>query len=123
MISINYPEMFTTSQTNLVRDREAPYSNMKLLLTSWKNSLIGDPYFGTNLKKFIYNQNNTVLRDLVIDDIYVSILTFLPQVIIKRNDIKVESDGADVFTTISCINKLDSIVNTYNIKLTEEEQK
>ena len=123
MISIKYPDIFSTSKTNLVEDRDATYSNMKLLLTSWKNSLIGDPYFGTNLKKFIYNQNNTVLKDLIIDDIYVSILTFLPQVSINRKDIKVDSDGADVFTTITCINKLNSIVDTYNIMLTQEEKK
>ena len=123
MISIQYPNMFGSTRTNLIEDRDATYSNLKLLLTSWKNSLIGDPYFGTNLKKFIYNQNNTVLRDLVIDDIYVAILTFMPQISINRKDIKIDTDGVDVYTTINCINKLDNVVDTYNIMLTQEEQK
>ena len=67
MYSIAFPNMFSTAKTNLVRDVDATMSNMRLLLASWKNSLIGDPYFGTNLKKFIYEQNNIVLRDLIID--------------------------------------------------------
>ena len=41
MKSIAFPEMFTTSGTNIVEDAEATISNMKLLLASWKKSLIG----------------------------------------------------------------------------------
>ena len=120
MNSIKFPDMFTTSRTNLVEDKEATMSNMRLLLASWKRSLIGDPYFGTNLKKFIYEQNNIVLRDLIIDEIYVSLTQFMPQVFVKRKDITVVSDGTGVHTTINCINKLDNEINTYDIDLMTE---
>ena len=120
MHSISFPEMFSSAKTNLVEGREATMSNMRLLLASWKRSLFGDPYFGTNLKKFIHENNNIVLRDLIIDEIYVSLITFMPQVFVKRKDIVVDSDGTSVYATINCINKLDNEVNTYQIDLVTE---
>lgn len=120
MISIDFPEMFSSNGTRLVKDKDATMSNLKLLLASWKNSLFGDPYFGTNIKNFIYEQNNIILRDLIIDDIYVSIQQFMPQVYIKREDIKIINDGTNVYVDINCINKLDKEVNTYQINLTSD---
>ena len=114
------PDIFSTARTNLVKDADATMSNMKLLLASWKKSLIGDPYFGTNLKKFIHEQNNIVLRDLIIDEIYVSLQIFMPQVYLKRKDITITQDKTDVYATINCINKLDNEVNMYQIKLTTD---
>lgn len=120
MYSIAFPDMFSSAKTNLVKDREATMSNMRLLLASWKKSLFGDPYFGTNLKQFIYEQNNVVLRDLIIDDIYVSLQEFMPQIYVKRKDIEVINDGYTVYASINCINKLDNEVNLYQIDLTTE---
>ena len=120
LCSIAFPDMFTTTRTNVVYDSEANLNNIKLLLTSCKNSLIGDPYFGTSLKKFIHEQNNVVLHDLIIDEIYVAIKTFIPQVFVKRKDITVRSDGTAVYATINCINKLDNVSSMYDIKLLTE---
>lgn len=120
MYSIAFPEMFSSSKTHLVKDREATASNIKLLLASWKKSLIGDPYFGTNLKKFIYEQNNVVLRDLIIDDIYVSLQLFMPQVYLRRKDITITHKNTELYASINCINKLDNEVNLYQIKLTTD---
>ena len=120
MYSIGFPEIFNSSGTILVKDENATMSNLKLLLTSWKNSLYGDPYFGCNIKNFIYEQNNIVLRDLIIDDIYVSIQQFMPQIYIKREDIKIINDGVNVYAEINCINKLDKQPNTYQIDLLSE---
>ena len=115
--SIAFPEMFNATSTKIVKNSEANLSNIKLLLASCKNSLIGDPYFGTSLKKFIHEQNNVVLHDLIIDEIYVAIKTFIPQVFVKRKDIVVKSDGTAVYATINCINKLDNVSSMYEIKL------
>lgn len=120
MYSIGFPEMFSSAGTRLLEDREATLSNLKLLLASWKNSLFGDPYFGSNIKNFIYEQNNIILRDLIIDDIYVSIQQFMPQIYIKREDIEVINDGVDVYVNINCINKLDKELNGYQINLTSD---
>ena len=119
MYSIAFPEMFKSNGTQLVKDKEATKSNLHLLLLSWKTSLFGDPYFGTLLKTFLYEPNNIILRDLVIDEIYTSTIQFIPQLYIERKNIKVEQRGVDLFATINCINKIDNEVNAYEIQLTE----
>ena len=120
MYSIAFPDMLSSANVNLVSDKEATVSNMRLLLASWKTSLFGDPYFGTNIKRFIHEQNNILLRDIIIDDIYVSLQEFMPQVFVKREDIKISLDKNTVYCTINCINKLDNEVNLYEINLTED---
>ena len=118
MYSINFPDMFATSRTKLVKDHDATLSNLKLLLASEKTSLFGDPYFGTILKRIIYEQNTPVLQDLVIDEIYTSILMFMPQIKITRKDISLSSDGTNLYAKINCINLIDYTNNLYNIRLT-----
>ena len=76
MYSINFPKMFTSAKTLLVENHDAILSNLKLLLASDRTALFGDPYYGTELKKFIYEQNNSILKDLVIDEIYETIILF-----------------------------------------------
>ena len=120
MYSIAFPNMLSSAKTNLIKDNDATMSNMRLLLASWKTSLFGDPYFGTNIKTFIYEQNNIILKDIIIDDIYLSLQEFLPQVVVNRSDIKLTLKNQEIYCTITCINKLDSQVNLYEINLTED---
>lgn len=122
MKSIAFPIMLGNSSTNIIKDHDATSSNLKLLLLSDKTSLFGDPYFGTNIKKLIHDQNNIVLRDLVIDDIYTAITTFMPQIIVKRGDIKVASDRSNVYVNIKCLNLIDYTTDLYNINLTSDEE-
>lgn len=122
MKSIAFPNMFSNTSTNIISDHEATVSNLKLLLYSSKKSLFGDPYFGTNLKKLTFDQNNNVLRDLVIDDIYTSILTFIPQLVVKREDITITSDRTTVYANIKALNLLDYTTDLYNINLTKNEE-
>ena len=117
MRSISFPDIFSSTTTRVVKDNDATLSNLRLLLASESGSLFGDPYFGTKLRRFIYEQNNIVLRDLIIDDIYLAISTFMPQLYIERKDITITTDNTDIYATINCINKLDNIPNTYQIRL------
>lgn len=117
MYSIAFPNMFSYAKTNLYEDKQATLSNTKLLLGSFKKSLFGDPYFGTKIKDFVYEQNNIVLQDLIIDDIYIAIKQFMPQVYIKREDIKIISEKYSLYATINCINKLDNQPNMFQIEL------
>lgn len=121
MYSIAFPNMLGNSSTKLYRDHEATSSNLKLLLLSYKNELFGDPYFGTNLKKLMFDQNNVVIRDLVIDDIYIAITTFIPQILVKRKDITVTSDKTNIYINIKCINLIDYTNDLYNINITSTE--
>lgn len=117
MYSFSFPEMFSSARSNLNTDEKATLTNTKLLLGSFKKSLFGDPYFGCNLKNYIYEQNNIVLQDLIIDDIYVSIKQFMPQIVVERKDIKIISEKDSLYATINCINKLDNQPNMFQIEL------
>lgn len=120
MYSIKFPDMLNSAGTNLIEDHEATMSNLRLMLASWKTSLFGDPYFGTDIKRYIYEQNNVVLQDLIIDGIQLAIHDFMPQVYVTRDDIKVKQKDDEVYVEIKCINTLDNQPDIYTIKLIED---
>ena len=124
MKSIRINNMFSNISTNTILDKDATMQNLKLLLETSKGELFGDPYFGTNLKKMIYDQNDVILKDLVIDDIYTAIKTFMPQIEVDRKDISAEvkpnGNKAVLQVTMSALNKLTYETNLYNIALFSE---
>lgn len=121
MYSIKFPDMLSGVITNIVKDHDATSQNLKLMLLSDRGSLFGDPYFGTLWRKLLFNQNNEILRDIIIDDILTSIQTFMPQLLVKREDIEVNSDKYTVFINIKALNLLDYNTDMYTIKLMEDE--
>lgn len=121
MYSIKFPDMFNSVTTNLVSDHEATAQNLKLMLLSDRGTLFGDPYFGTLWRKLLFDQNDAVLRDLIIDDVLTSIQMFMPQLLVKREDIKVISDRYTVNINIKATNLLDYNTDMYSIKLMEDE--
>lgn len=123
MYSLAFPQMFSNGvRTNLLKDHDATLNNLRLLLNSDRTSLYGDPYYGTALKRMLYEQNNLILKDLIIDEIYTTIITFMPQILISRNDIKVTSDGLNVYTELKCTDLIDYTTNMYTIKLTDDAE-
>lgn len=121
MYSIAFPNMFSNSKTNLVEGKKATASNLKLLLKSRSGSLFGDPNFGTELMMVFFNQNSPILADLIIDEIYTTIVTMMPQIIVSRKDITIESNGVDVVANLRLTNKEDFTTNLYQINLTNTE--
>ena len=120
MYSIAFPKMFNDTKTLLLKDTKATASNLWLLLKSDKRALFVDPFFGTSLKRAIFEQNDGILVDLVIDEIFTTITTFMPQIKLLRENIKLTSDGVDVFCDITCTDLTDYTTNLYKINLTEE---
>ncbi len=114
--------MLSNSHMNTVSDHEATVSNLKLLLLSDKYGLFGDPYYGTSLKKLIFEPNNVIIKDLIIDDIYIAILTFMPQLKLDRKDITVTSKLGQVSVNIKALNLLDYKTDLYSINLTGAEE-
>lgn len=121
MISISFPNMFSRTVTNTVSNYDATLQNLKMLLWSEKEELFGDPYFGTGLKRYLQDQNDHILRDILIDDIYTAIITFMPQIYLTRKDIKIKSEKAKIIVSIKALNRLDYTTNLYNIILLEAE--
>ena len=120
--SIAFPNMFTRTSTNFVTDKEATFQNLKYLILSEKGELFGDPFYGVGLKKYLFDQNDTIIKDLVLDDMYTAIATFMPQLRINRNDLKLRTgDKGEIFVDIRAINQLDFTTDLYSIVLRETD--
>ena len=120
MRSIQFPEMFTRTVTNTITDHDATAQNLRMLLWSEKGELFGDPYFGAGFKRYIYDQNDVVLQEVMIDDIYTAIALFMPQIKVNKNDIKIIRKGkGEISCSIKCTNLVDFTTDLYTIVLME----
>lgn len=120
--SIAFPNMFTRTSTNFVTDKEATFQNLKYLILSEKGELFGDPFYGVGLKKYLFDQNDTIIKDLILDDMYTAIATFMPQLRINRNDLKLRTgDKGEIFVDIRAVNQLDFTTDLYSIVLLETD--
>ena len=115
--SISFPKMLNHNRVQLVEDYDATLQNIKTVLGSEKGEFKFDPYFGIRLKRYMFEQNNFVLQDLLLDEIYEQLVTFIPQIIVKRNDITFEKERAKLYLNIKCTNRVDFTLNTYNLVL------
>lgn len=122
MKSIAFPKMFNNASTNIIEDREATESNLRLLLLSEKNELLGDPYFGIQLKKYLFEQNNSVMDTMLIDDIYTAIALFLPQLVVRRQDITLTHQGTELVCSIVGTNQLNFQLDSYDIVMLRDEE-
>lgn len=117
MYSISFPNIFTSSRTNLIKDKEAIKQNIRLTLLSDRLSLYGDPYFGSILKKLIFEQGDSILRDIVIDEIYTCLNIFIPQIVIDRKDISLNIKNNTVFIDMKYYYITDKTSDMYQIEL------
>jgi len=118
--SIAFPNMMSINRINLVSNKDATYSNLYLILkTVTKDCLFGDPYYGTNLLRIIYQQNSVLLREIVIDEIYTAITTYIPQLKLTRKNIKVVGEGTKLYAEINAINMIDQQPDLFKIELTD----
>ena len=101
MYSFGFPRMLNSNTSNLLQDKEAVRSNMILLLSSERNTLFGDPYFGAELRKYIFEQAGSIVPDLLIDALYTTIRTFMPQVYLTRKDISVYVSKKTLYADIN----------------------
>ena len=122
MVSISFPQMFSSASTNLVYDRDATWQNLKTSLLIDKGSMFGDPHWGSGIKRLMFEQNSSILRDIVIDDIYNNIANFMPQVRVQRKDIEINSDGSTLYASIRAKNLIDFQLETVNIALFNLEE-
>lgn len=114
--------MINHNRVQTIEDHDATLQNIKLVLGSEKGEFKFDPYFGIRLKRYMFEQNNFVLQDLLLDEIYEQLVNFVPQITVKRNDITFEKERAKLYITIKCTNRLDFTPNTYNLVLYENQE-
>lgn len=123
MYSIAFPNIFNGAKVNLTKDYDAIKVNLKSLLMSNRGGLFGDPYYGLNMKQILWSQAaKPVVVELLKDEIFNAIYSYMPQVSITRDDIDVEVDGNLVNASISV--KADSKIpsNLFNIKILIDDE-
>lgn len=121
MKSIAFPKMFNNTSTNIVEDHDATQSNLNTLLLSEKNEMLGDPYFGVGLRRYLFEQNNSIMDDMLIDDIYAAIAWFIPQLVVRRTDIKLVHNRQNLYCTIQGTNQLNFKTDMYDVVLLRNE--
>ena len=122
MKSIAFPNMISHNYVQTVSDYDATMQNMKLVLGSEKGEFVFDPFFGIRLKRYMFEQNNGILMDILIDEIYEQLVIFMPQLIIKRKDITLTSDRAKIYANIKARNQRDFNLNSYNLVLFNNQE-
>ena len=122
MKSIEFPKMFNKNSTRIRKDLDASKQNTILLLKTEKGELIGDPFYGIRLKKYLYSQNNLILKDIIIDEIYTQIALFLPQIKVQRKDIQIILDNAKLYCKIKGINQATMQVDSFDLVLYDENE-
>lgn len=122
MKAISFPKMLKNNSMNIVSDHAATLQNLKLVLGSEKGEFKFDPFFGVRLKRYFFEQNNSILRDILLDEIYEQLSIFMPQLIISRKDITLESDRNCLYINIKARNQVDFQLNSYNLVLFENQE-
>lgn len=122
MNSIKFPDMITHNHVQTVSDYDATLQNMKLFLSSEKGEFVFDPFFGIRLKRYLFEQNNVILQDILADEIYEQLSIFMPQLIVKRKDITLSKDRAKVYCTVKARNQKDFQLNSYNLVLFNSQE-
>ena len=140
MYSIAFPDIFNGAKVNLNKDFDAVKVNLKSLLMSNRGGLYGDPHYGVNIKKILWGQaasqlvldmkggNNwkagktPMTIELLKDEIFDAIYSYMPQVEIKRDDINVKVQGNIVQASIEL--KADSTIpsNLFNIQILLDDE-
>ena len=121
--SIGFPDIFNESKVNLYEGTEAVKSDLYLLLGSEKGQLIGDPAFGTKLKPILWDQaHRNIAEELVKDEIFQSIYSYMPQVDFSRNNIEVSIQDNYMNVSIHVAHDKDVIQDLFSIKLLKEDE-
>lgn len=121
MNTINFPKMFNGNSTIINTGNKASIECIHLLLSSEVGELFGDPDFGIRLKKYTFNQNNYILKDILIDEIYTQLATFCPQLILDRKNITIKQKENKLYAEIVAKNRIDFQTNVYSLVIFENE--
>lgn len=120
MKSIAFPKMFNSNSTRIIEDKDATKRNLRSLLHSEKGEFLSDPFYGIRLKRYLFEQNTGILKDIIIDEIYTQIALFMPQLKVQRKDITITQDRYTLYAKIKGINREDFTTDMYNIVIFQE---
>lgn len=84
---IGFPNTVSNKNIIIVSDEDYVSQSLVGLINTTKGELLGDPEFGSNILLYLFEINEEALIDLIANDIYESVMRYVPQIIISRNDI------------------------------------
>jgi len=119
--TFSYPYIFSmiSGKSQLDNDIVSIETCLKLLLLTSKGELLGDPMFGTNINKYIYDINNIALQDILRTEIVDAINAYekrvrvLPEYIYFNSNIETNT----VNIIIKYIVVVSSELGTFELSL------
>lgn len=101
--TISHPECFdlNSGKTSVSKSNISIEQSLRLLLTTAKGELLGDPFYGTNTLAYINEPNDLVLRDEIIDDYVTAISAYEKRVTVGENDINITQTDSRVNVSIT----------------------
>lgn len=113
-----------TGKTETLSGAGSIQACLGMLISTCKGELLGDPKFGTNIKKLLANYKGEVLYSLVTEDIVDAVRKYEKRVIVTNSDIffnESESNPNLIYLTIRYQNKTNGMVEELEITLNQEE--
>lgn len=116
--TIAFNKMFNP-QTNKViikENAESIQHCLSMLLSTCKGELLGDPDFGTNIKKYLMNYQGVVLQDKIKSDIIENIEKYEKRIIVTHKDIDIKTDENNcLYITISFLDLSNGQRKDFNL--------
>lgn len=121
--TIRCPNCFSVSTGNtvMITDIESINNCIGLLLRTSKGELVGDPMFGTNLMRMIYEPNDYILQDSVRSEIVTAVSKYENRVYITEQDISITSEDTTVYVSLSYYVKKTGEIGTFQLSLLRED--
>lgn len=118
---VGFPKIFNGNSTVIKYGKEATRQSIRLLVSSESGEFFGDPEFGVRLKRYFFEQNNTILKDILIDEIYTKIAAYCPQVYLERKNIKVFANGSKLVANITYRDQETFVTDMFSLVLFRTE--
>ena len=124
--TVKFPKMFdlTNNEVKLSEYIVSINESLKNLLMTSKGELLGDLEYGTNLLRFVYQNNDpNILNELVADELVDAITRYETRVYVNSQNITFYNDRNKLYIKISYLIKVTDSVEELNLLLREEEMK
>lgn len=101
--TISHPSCFNrnSGRTQVSTQKASVEQCLRLLFTSSKGELLGDPFYGTNLMMYKNEPNDLVLQDMIVDDFVSAAKKYETRVEITQDDFTFVIDANKLYISIN----------------------
>jgi len=119
--TIGFPKIFNGNSTIIKSGQEATKQSIRLLVSCESGEFFGDPDFGVRLKRYFFEQNNNILKDILIDELYTKIVAYCPHIYLERKNIVVFASGSKLVANITYRDQETFITDMFSLVLFRTE--